>query len=165
MSGILDRLRDMIFDLDPIDGDMIDPESIEEEVSIETQQEYEEEIMSESRERNRPTTTKSNKVVAMEKPNLTAMNGGGSIKMVLFQPLSYEDSQAIVDNLRANKPVIVNMVDLERECAQRVLDFMAGAVYALNGTIRRVSYGIFVIVPSSIVIVGQGDEESHMFRS
>lgn len=165
MSGFLDRLRDMIFDPDPLDDTMEMEIMAEEDGTVESQQDYEEEREYVQQREKAHSTARSGKVVAMEKPNLTAMNGGGSIKMVLFQPMSYEDSQAIVDNLRANKPVIVNMVDLERECAQRVLDFMAGAVYALNGTIRRVSYGIFVIVPSSIVVVGHGDEESHMFRS
>lgn len=92
-------------------------------------------------------------------PNLTAVNGAGTMKMILFQPLSFEDSTAIVDNLRARKPVIVNMVDIERPLAQRIIDFMSGAVYALSGTIRKVSYGIFVIVPSNITIVGDVEEE------
>lgn len=92
-------------------------------------------------------------------PNLTAVNGAGTMKMILFQPLSFEDSTAIVDNLRARKPVIVNMVDIERPLAQRIIDFMSGAVYALSGTIRKVSYGIFLIVPSNITIVGDVEEE------
>lgn len=102
------------------------------------------------------------KVVSMsnggtqQTPPVSSANG---MKMVVYQPMSYEDAQNIVDNLRARKPVIVNMVDLERECAQRVVDFIAGAVYALNGTIRKVAFGIFVIVPSNVSLVGNGEEE------
>lgn len=80
--------------------------------------------------------------------------------MIIYKPLSYEDGQNIVDNLCARKPVIVNMVDLDREIAQRVVDFIAGAVYAQNGSIRKVSYGIFVIVPSNVSLVGNTDGES-----
>ena len=159
MSSVLDKIREMIFD----------PELVDEEIEYEEDLDYQDEAGTIEEEEIMDTTKKqrSNKVVNMEKPNLTAVNGGSSIKMVLFQPMSYEDSQAIVDNLRACKPVIVNMVDLERECAQRVLDFMAGAVYALNGTIRRVSYGIFVIVPSNVTIIGQDEDEERerLFRS
>lgn len=103
------------------------------------------------------------KVVPMSNPatNLSAVPSSNmNLKMIVFKPISYEDSQAIVDNLRARKPVIVNMMDLERECAQRVLDFMAGAVYALNGTIRKISYGIFVIVPSNVSLVGNGEDDT-----
>lgn len=160
MSHFLDRIRDMIFD----------PELMDEEMDMMNGTDFEEEMQaSEDTETMETPKKRTNKVVAMDnKSNLTAMDGNstGAIKMVLFQPMSYEDSQAIVDNLRANKPVIVNMVDLERECAQRVLDFMAGAVYALNGTIRRVSYGIFVIVPHNVIIVGQDEQEDRdLFRS
>jgi len=102
------------------------------------------------------------KVVQMNNstPVPSAIPSGANMKMIVYQPMSYEDAQNIVDNLRARKPVIVNMVDLERECAQRVVDFIAGAVYALNGTIRKVSFGIFVIVPSNVSLVGNGEDES-----
>ena len=105
------------------------------------------------------------KVVPMtsQAPVQSVAPSASSMKMVVYQPMSYEDAQNIVDNLRSRKPVIVNMVDLERETAQRVVDFIAGAVYALNGTIRKVSFGIFVIVPSNVSLVGNGEEDSDSF--
>lgn len=105
------------------------------------------------------------KVVPMSSPApvQSSIPTSSSMKMVVYQPMSYEDAQNIVDNLRARKPVIVNMVDLERECAQRVVDFIAGAVYALNGTIRKVSFGIFVIVPSNVSLVGNGEDDTESF--
>lgn len=157
MAKFFQKIKDVIFDPEPLE----DEEALEGELEMDS---IDSETVAEERE---TTTRRSHKVVNIDKPNLTAVHGSGSMKMILYQPLSYEDSQAIVDNLRARKPVIVNMVDLERECAQRVLDFMAGAVYALSGTIRRVSYGIFVIVPSNVSIVGNGDaedEEKELFR-
>lgn len=164
MSSFIDKIKDAIFDSEPVhdeDNDIIDEQDGYEEALGET-------IVDEREsraDRRKQTNAGGSKVVNMDKPNLTAVNGTGTMKMILFQPLSFEDSQAIVDNLRARKPVIVNMVDLERELAQRVIDFMSGAVYALSGTIRRVSYGIFVIVPSNITIVGDGeDEERDLFR-
>lgn len=157
MASFFDKVRDAIFDPEPVDEEMLMEEGRMENETFEGEDVFEE------RDRRR---TGSGKVVNMDKPNLTAVQGASTIKMILYQPMSFEDSTAIVDNLRARKPVIVNMVDLERECAQRVLDFMAGAVYALNGTIRRVSYGIFVIVPSNVAIVGNSeDEERELFRN
>lgn len=148
MAFILDKLGELFFDPEPneeestIENEMIDDmdeDSIENEVV---------------RDKKR-----AGKVVAYEKPVLKALDGGSSIKVVLFQPMCYEDSQLIVNNLRLNKPVIVNMLDLQRETQQRVLDFMYGAVYALNGAIRRVSYAIYVIVPADVTIIGHGEEE------
>ncbi len=80
------------------------------------------------------------------------------MKMIVYQPLSYEDTQNIIDNLKSRKPVIVNMEELEIDCAQRILDFMAGAIYALSGTIHKISRGIFVVAPNNIDVVGNDDE-------
>ena len=76
------------------------------------------------------------------------------VKVMVYQPLSYDDTQTIVDNLKSRKPIIVNLEALESELAQRVLDFMSGAVYALEGSIHKVSRGIFVLAPSNVDISG-----------
>jgi len=81
------------------------------------------------------------------------------MKMIVYHPISYEDTQNIIDNLKSRKPIIVNMEELEIDCAQRILDFMAGAVYALNGTIFKVSRGIFVVAPNNYDVIGNHDEE------
>ena len=91
------------------------------------------------------------KVVNMPSP-------AAQMKMIVYQPLSYEDTQNIIDNLKSRKPVIVNMEELEIDCAQRILDFMAGAIYALSGTIHKISRGIFVVAPNNIDVVGNDDE-------
>lgn len=81
------------------------------------------------------------------------------MKMIVYHPISYEDTQNIIDNLKSRKPVIVNMEELEIDCAQRILDFMAGAIYALNGSIYKISRGIFVVAPTNYDIIGN-DESS-----
>ncbi|MDD3401564.1 MAG: cell division protein SepF [Eubacteriales bacterium] len=86
-------------------------------------------------------------------PNVAAM------KMIVYHPVSYEDAQNIIDNLKSRKPVIVNMEELEVSSAQRILDFISGAVYALNGTICKISRGIFVVAPNNYDVVGNGEDE------
>ena len=83
----------------------------------------------------------------------------GKMKMVIYQPMSYDDAQLIIDHLRNRKPIVVNLVDLEVEVAQRILDFMSGAVYAVNGNIQRVAKGIFILAPSNVDISGNIGEE------
>ena len=80
--------------------------------------------------------------------------GGDAMSMVVFQPQTYEDAQTIIDNLKLRKSVIVNLESLEMEIGQRVLDFVSGAVYSLDGSIRKVSKGIFLLAPSGIDISG-----------
>ena len=91
------------------------------------------------------------------KSNVVSIPTAMQMKMIVYHPISYEDTQNIIDNLKSRKPVIVNMEELEIECAQRILDFMAGAVYALNGTIFKISRGIFVVAPNNYDIIGNGE--------
>lgn len=77
-----------------------------------------------------------------------------SVRMVVFQPQTYEDTQTIIDNLKTRKPVIVNLENLNVDVAQRVLDFISGAIYALDGSVRKVSKGIFLLAPKGVDISG-----------
>ena len=86
-------------------------------------------------------------------PNVAAM------KMIVYHPVSYEDAQNIIDNLKARKPVIVNMEELDVAAAQRILDFISGAIYALNGTIAKISRGIFVVAPTNSDVIGNESGE------
>jgi cell division inhibitor SepF len=88
--------------------------------------------------------------------------GGGQIggqasagmRMVVYQPQSYDDTQRIIDDLKSGRPVIANLEDLNVDIAQRVLDFLSGAVYGLDGSIRKISRGIFLLAPPHVDISG-----------
>ena len=86
-------------------------------------------------------------------------SAAAQMKMIVYHPISYEDTQNIIDNLKSRKPVIVNMEELELDCAQRILDFMAGAIYALNGTIYKISRGIFVVAPTNYDVIGNDESD------
>ena len=86
-------------------------------------------------------------------PNVAAM------KMIVYHPVSYEDAQNIIDNLKSRKPVIVNMEELDVSAAPRILDFISGAIYALNGTIAKISRGIFVVAPTNYDVIGNENGE------
>jgi len=76
------------------------------------------------------------------------------MRMMLLQPQSFEDTQMVIDNLREGKSVIVNLENMNQDAAQRVLDFISGAIYALDGDMRKVSKGIFLCAPHGIDISG-----------
>jgi len=81
------------------------------------------------------------------------------MKVVVYQPTSFDDTQSIINNLKSRKPVVITLELLDAALAQRVLDFISGAIYALDGTIQKVSRGIFVLAPSNIEIVGNIPDE------
>jgi len=87
-------------------------------------------------------------------PSSSQADQGSFMRMVVFQPQTYDDTQTIIDNLKSGKPVIVNLETLNPDIAQRVLDFIGGAIYALDGSVRKVSKGIFLLAPQGVDIAG-----------
>ena len=85
----------------------------------------------------------------------------GRMRMLVFQPCSYEEAESIIDNLKARKPVIMNLDELEIELGQRILDFVGGAVYSLGGDIKKVARSIFVVAPSNVDVTQNVDEGMH----
>ncbi len=84
-----------------------------------------------------------------------------SMKMIVYHPVCYDDAQSIVDNLKNRRPVIVNMEELDGNCAQRVLDFLLGSIYALNGTINKISRGIFLVAPRDVDVEDTGEDSGY----
>ncbi|MDO4493264.1 MAG: cell division protein SepF [Clostridia bacterium] len=84
-----------------------------------------------------------------------AMERTAGMKMVIYHPMSFDDTQKIIDSLRQGRPVVVNIQDVEVSNAMRILDFIYGGVYALDGSICRISDGVYVVAPSECDVVGE----------
>ncbi|SFI16250.1 cell division inhibitor SepF [Tindallia magadiensis] len=81
------------------------------------------------------------------------------MKVVIFEPSAYDEVQNIVDNLKNRKPVIVNLETLESDVARKIFEFLNGAIYALDGSIQKVSSEIFILAPNNVEIAGNIKEE------
>ena len=75
-------------------------------------------------------------------------------KMVIFKPIAFEEVKEITDEVKNRRAAIVNLERLETANAKRILDFMAGSIYALNGTVKKIGPGIFIFAPDNIDISG-----------
>ena len=81
------------------------------------------------------------------------------LKVVVVHPVAFEDSKEIADHLKTKKPIVVNLENIDREVAKRIIDFLSGAVYSLDGNIQKISNGIFLIVPYNMGIMGDFKDE------
>lgn len=88
------------------------------------------------------------------KNNVVSLHAQKSSKLVLCEPRNYEETQAIADHLRSRKAILVNLQRVRPEQAMRIVDFLSGTVYALNGSISKVGPNIFVCTPDSVEIQG-----------
>ena len=87
------------------------------------------------------------------------------MRVVVMEPKSFEDSQAIADNLKNRRPVIVNLDHLDCEVAKRVIDFCSGTTYALNGSLQKVGNGIYLFVPNNVDIAAEIKEDERGSKS
>ena len=92
---------------------------------------------------------KNNKVVNMQQGQPNA------IKMVISQPTTFEQSDEICSFLKERKSVIVNLEYVNKDVARRIVDFISGGVYALDGYIQKVSNSIFLVAPSNYEITNE----------
>ena len=74
-------------------------------------------------------------------------------KMILLEPRAFSESQQISDYLRARNTVVVNL--------KRVIDFLSGTLYAINGTLQKLGNGIFLCTPNNVSVEGKmsGEEK------
>lgn len=115
-----------------------------------------------AREKTSDTTyvPKATRPEAVERKTMTttmpdrrySTTGTSSLKLLVIEPRNFEECKTLVDNLKAKKPIIVNLEKLETELARRIFDFLSGAVYSLNGTVTRVTNNIFIFAPANVGI-------------
>ncbi len=84
------------------------------------------------------------------KRNRVVKTTEGDMSMILVKPKTHEDAQIIIDNILKRKPVIVNMEDNDFAVSQRLMDFVSGAVYALDGEVKSISHRIVAFLPTNI---------------
>ena len=112
------------------------------------QEEVEENDIEDKRSFGRKNGT-NNKVVSMPQ------QGGQARKMVISQPTTFEQSDEICAFLKERKSIIVNLEYVNKDVARRIVDFISGGVYALDGYIQKVSNSIFLVAPSNYEITNE----------
>ena len=135
MSG---ALMNKVWDLFGMDS--AEPEEYDEENIYEYGEEDEE-------VEDRKLFGRRNKVVAMPQAN--------AIKMVISQPTTFEQSDEICSFLKEKKSVIVNLEYVNKDVARRIVDFISGAVYGLDGNIQKISNSIFLVAPYNYEITNE----------
>lgn len=89
-----------------------------------------------------------------------SMNGSAPFKMIVIEPKNLDECKKLVDNLKSRKPIIINLEKVETELARKMFDFLSGAVYALNGSVQRVTSNIFIFAPANVDIAAKVNKET-----
>ncbi|MBC2580646.1 cell division protein SepF [Clostridium sp. DJ247] len=75
-----------------------------------------------------------------------------SAKVKIVKPTTYEEAADICDELKNRKIVVINTTGLETKIAQRLLDFMGGASYALGGDLEEIEKGVYILSPANVEV-------------
>ena len=88
-------------------------------------------------------------------------NNSEGNKMILLEPRAYSESQQIADHLKKRNTVVVNLKRVTSDQAKRIVDFLGGTIYAIDGKIQKIGGGIFLCAPNNVSVQGEitGDTE------
>ncbi len=94
------------------------------------------------------------------KPEEALESNDGQTQMILIEPRAYSEAQQIADHLKMRNTVLVNLKRVTSDQAKRIIDFLAGTIYAISGDLQKVGGGIFLCTPNNINIQGKITEET-----
>ena len=84
--------------------------------------------------------------------------GASALELKVVRPETYEVVGKIADHLLNRCTVVLNLEAANKETAKRLVDFLSGVAYSINGNIQRVATNTIVITPSNVGITGEGLE-------
>ena len=95
------------------------------------------------------------------------VGSSNKIQMVLVRPETFNDAPTIAANMRAKKAVVLNLEGVEKGLARRIVDFLTGCSYALDGSVKKVSQSTYVFCPQNMEVLGdlknlQGEVENYV---
>lgn len=94
----------------------------------------------------------SSKITPMRQP--ASRRNNGNMEVCVVKPSSVDDSREITETLLAGRTVILNLEGMDLEIAQRIIDFISGATFAISGNLQKISNYIFLITPTNVDISG-----------
>ena len=88
-------------------------------------------------------------------PAGTTMYAPDLTRITTLHPRNYNDARTVGEYFRDGTPVIMNLTDMDDADAKRLVDFSAGLVFGLHGTIERVTAKVFLLSPANVVVTAE----------
>ncbi len=95
------------------------------------------------------------------------MRSAAKQEVVLFRPTSFNDTSKAADDLRNRKAVVVNLENVDKAMSRRVVDFLSGCVYAVDGSVKKIAQSAYLFCPHNMEVIGdleslQAEVESYI---
>ena len=103
----------------------------------------------------KPITRKEEKDESETNGRVVNIKAQARVRVVIVKPNHFQDSSSIVDYLKDNKTVVLNLESTDKEASRRIIDFVSGAAYANNGQIKCIANRTFIITPYNVDVIGE----------
>jgi cell division inhibitor SepF len=133
----------------------------EDELGYEDYDEYDEpEATSrEARDTREGRETRAAVTAMPQRAHLSRVSSAGELsRITTIHPRTYNEAKTIGEHFREGVPVIMNLSDMNDADAKRLVDFGAGLVFGLRGTIERVTSKVFLLSPEHVEVGGEDSE-------
>ena len=150
---------DDLFEDDDYDEDEDFYEEKPRKSRVKTRNSYEEDDLDDyepRRTKQRPAKTSNpSKLVSIN----SRSSNRSSNQVYVIKPQEFNEAQRVTDYLKEGKTIVINMEGIEVHAAQRIIDFIGGACYALDGSLQAISANIFIAAPRNIDVTGDLRDE------
>ena len=82
------------------------------------------------------------------------IHSSAQLQVVLVKPERFETAAEIADHLREKRTVVMNLEQTGKDIARRLIDFLSGVAYALDGKIKKVAISTYIITPYNVDLMG-----------
>ena len=86
--------------------------------------------------------------------NVVNINTTTQLQVVLVKPEKFDDASSIASHLKDKRTVVLNLESANKDIARRLVDFLSGVAYALEGKIKKVAVSTYIITPYNVDIIG-----------
>ena len=153
--GLMDEIRKLTHPYSDNDSSAYDDYDEEEE-------EYEEEAAPAPRRNytTRGAAANDTDAQANNMGRVMSINRSSNMQVVLVKPERFDQVSDIANRLRDKQSVVLNLEATNKDVARRVVDFLSGTAFALDGKIRKIAVSTYLVIPYNVEMIGETLEDN-----
>ena len=89
-----------------------------------------------------------------------SISSGASLEMKVVKPERFDEVQIIGEHLLAKRTVVLNLEDTNKETTKRIIDFLGGVVFAIQGKVKKVANATYIVTPKNVEVSSEQPEQA-----
>ena len=86
------------------------------------------------------------------------ISSGAALEMKVVKPERFDEVRSIGEHLLARRTVVLNLEETNKETTKRIIDFLCGVVFAIDGQVKKVANATYVVTPKNVDVSGEQSE-------